>query len=175
MATSKHKDRRHEAVQRLEDGRRRPERDRTWSTEVSERVLEVIARTGSPKKAAEATGISASTIHDHRRRDPEFGAKYKQAVDVAFNQVLGRAFDRSLDEYNPSDRLIEVLLKFRFVDRAPAFDPHSEESSTQGPLGLDPSVIVRMAPEDRAALAAALDRYVAYESDLRADNALAIN
>jgi hypothetical protein len=169
------KDRRRESALRSEADRRRPEKDRVWTAELSEQVLEVVARTGSPKKAAELLGISASMIHDHRRRDAEFAAKYKQAVDVAFHQVLGRAFDRSLDELNPSDRLIEVLLKFRFVDRAAAFDPNSDEAATQGPLGLDPGVIARMSPGDRAALADALGRYITYEQELRADNALTID
>lgn len=154
---------------------RRPEMDRRWTPEVEARVLEVIAKTGSPKRASEMIGVSASTIHDHKFRDPEFGAKYAHAMDTAFHAVLGRAFDRSLDEAEPSDRLIEVLLKFRFVDRAPAFDPSASEAArTDGPLGLDPGVIARMSPADQAALANALGRYLAYETDLRADHALTI-
>ncbi len=151
---------------------RRPEMDRKWTPEVAERVLQVVAKTGSPKKAGEATGVAASTIADHRRRDPEFGARYKQAMDAAFNEVLGRAFDRSLDEIKPSDRLIEALLKFRFVDRAAAFDPAADESTTRGPLGLDPTVIVRLTAVEREALASALESYFARESEVRADKAL---
>lgn len=155
---------------------RRPEMDRRWTPEVEERVLDVIARTGSPKQASEAVGVSASTIHDHRVRDPEFRNRYGRAMDAAFHAVLGRAFDRSLDAVEPSDRLIEVLLKFRFVDRVPAFDPSASEAArTDGPLGLDPGVIARMSPGDRALLADALGRYVVYEADLRADHALTID
>ena len=154
---------------------RRPERDRRWTPEVEERVLEVIAKTGSPKRASELTGVAASTIHDHKARDPDFGVRYAHAMDAAFHAVLGRAFDRSLDEEEPSDRLIEVLLKFRFVDRAPAFDPTAPDNArTDGPVGLDPRVIARMAPAARAALAAALGAYVATETDLRADDALLV-
>jgi len=154
---------------------RRPERDRKWSSEIEERVLEVVARTGSPQKAAELAGIGASTIHDHKRRDPDFGARYAEAMEAAFHAVLGRAFDRSLDELEPSDRLIEVLLKFRFVDRAPAFDPTAPDGArTDGPAGLDPRVIARMAPADRAALAQALGRYVSTETEISADDALVI-
>lgn len=155
---------------------RRPEMDRRWTPEVEEQVLDLIAKTGSPKQASEAVGVSASTIHDHRTRDPEFGDRYARAMDAAFHAVLGRAFDRSLDEVEPSDRLIEVLLKFRFVDRAPAFDPTASETArTDGPLGLDPGVIARMSPGDRALLADGLGRYMAYEADLRADHALTID
>lgn len=89
---------------------RRPAMDRKWSPAVEARVLDIVARTGSPKTAANATGVSAATIHDHRKRDLEFGAKYAQAMDAAFHHVLGRAFERSLDDDEPSDRLIEVLL-----------------------------------------------------------------
>jgi hypothetical protein len=154
---------------------RRPDRDRRWSPEVEERVLDVIARTGSPKRASELVGVAASTIHDHKARDPDFGARYQQAMDAAFHAVLGRAFDRSLDEEEPSDRLIEVLLKFRFVDRAPAFDPTAPDAArSDGPAGLDPRVIARMAPADRAALAAALGSYVRTETDLMADDALLV-
>lgn len=151
---------------------RRPQMDRKWTPEISELVIQIVAKTGSPKRAAEATGVSASTIHDHRRRDPEFGARYKQAMEAAFHEVLGRAFDRSLDDVHPSDRLIEALLKFRFVDRAPAFDPAAEESSTQGPLGLDPTVIVSLSTSEREALASALEAYFAREQEVRADRAL---
>lgn len=154
---------------------RRPDRDRRWSPEVEERVLDVVARTGSPKKASELVGVAASTIHDHKRRDPDFGARYTEAMDAAFHAVLGRAFDRSLDEEEPSDRLIEVLLKFRFVDRAPAFDPTSPDAArSDGPAGLDPRVIARMAPAARAALAHALGAYVATETELNADDALVV-
>jgi len=92
---------------------RRPAMDRRWAPAVAERVLAVIARTGSPKMASKATGVSVATIHDHRKRDLEFGTRYGEAMDAAFHNVLGRAFERSLDEDEPSDRLIEVLLKFR--------------------------------------------------------------
>lgn len=155
---------------------RKPNLDRRWTPEVEARVLEIVAKTGSPKRAAETIGVSASTIHDHKLRDPDFGVKYGQAMDTAFHAVLGRAFDRSLDEDEPSDRLIEVLLKFRFVDRAPAFDPSAMDTvRTDGPLGLDPRVIARMSASDRVSLAGALSRYVEHEIDMRADNALTID
>ena len=95
---------------------RRPELDRRWSPAVEAQVLDIVARTGSPKMAAEQIGISVATVHDHRRRDPEFGAKYSAAMDTAFHVILGRASERSLDEAEPSDRLIEVLLKFRWPE-----------------------------------------------------------
>lgn len=140
---------------------RRPALDRKWSAAVEAKVLDVIARTGSPKMASEACGISAATIHDHRRRDAEFGARYTQAMDSAFHQVLGRAFERSLDE-EPSDRLIEVLLKFRWPERLNGFLALSTEggSAATAPADLDPRVIARMEPSDRMALVVLLEKYL---------------
>ena len=65
---------------------RRPEMDRRWSPAVEVQVLDIVARTGSPKMAAEHIGISVATIHDHRRRDAEFGARYGAAMDTACHQ-----------------------------------------------------------------------------------------
>lgn len=154
---------------------RRPSMDRKWTPQIAERIITIVSQTGSPKVAAKATGISAATIFDHRKRDPEFGLRYDQAMQCAFDIVLGHAFERSLDTEAPSDRLTEVLLKFRFVDRAPAFDPTApDRPQTDGPLGLDARVIARMAPQERAALVSALGAYIACETDLRADNALLV-
>lgn len=144
---------------------RRPEMDRVWSPAVENRVLDIVARTGSPKTAAKAVGISAATIHDHRKRDAEFGAKYAQAMDAAFHHVLGRAFERSLDEHEPSDRLIEVLLKFRWPERLNNFLALVGDgvADTSGPVGLDPRVIARMEPADRNALIGLLEKYLDVE------------
>lgn len=146
---------------------RRPELDRRWSPSIEERVLDIVARTGSPKMAAEQIGISVATIHDHRRRDAEFGAKYGVAMDTAFHQVLSKAFERSMDDVEPSDRLIEVLLKFRWPERLNAFLAFTADggSTASAPAGLDPCVIARMVPADRAALIDLLGRYLTVEAD----------
>lgn len=146
---------------------RRPELDRRWSPAIEEQVLDIVARTGSPKMAAEQIGISVATIHDHRRRDAEFGAKYGAAMDTAFHQVLSKAFERSMDDAEPSDRLIEVLLKFRWPERLNAFLAFTADggSAASAPAGLDPRVIARMVPADRAALIELLGRYLTAESD----------
>ena len=144
---------------------RRPAMDRRWSPAIAERVLDIVAKTGSPKTAARATGVSVATIHDHRKRDLEFGARYGEAMDAAFHNVLGRAFERSLDEDEPSDRLIEVLLKFRWPERLNGFlavvgDGPADQS---GPVGLDPRVIARMEPAARNALIGLLEKYMEVE------------
>lgn len=153
---------------------RRPDLDRRWSPAVEARVLDIVARTGSPKMAAEQIGISVATIHDHRRRDPSFGAKYVTAMDTAFHQVLSRAFERSMDDVEPSDRLIEVLLKFRWPERLNGFLAFTAEggSAATAPAGLDPRVIARMAPADRTMLIDLLGRYLVVETEAKADGAL---
>jgi hypothetical protein len=131
---------------------------------VAERVLEVVGQSGSPALAAKELGISTRTIHDHRKREPEFGERYQQAMDAAFHGVLGRAFERSMDPLEPSDRLIEVLLKFRWPERLNGFLALNETAgSTDGPAGLDPHVIAKMEPQDRVQLAELLGRYVDVE------------
>lgn len=158
------RDRADEAAQRFEEGRRRPELDRRWSPEVEAAVLEVVARTGSPKRASEEVGVSVSCIHDHRRRDPEFRARYAVAMDDAFTAVLGHAFTRSFDEVRPSDRLTEVLLRLRWPERLGSFLHVAGGDAASG--GLDPMVIARMPPEDRTALIALLERYQQVQGDI---------
>lgn len=153
---------------------RRPEKDRRWSPAVEARVLDIVARTGSPKMASEAVGVSVATIHDHRRRDADFGARYGAAMDTAFHQVLSKAFERSMADEEPSDRLIEVLLKFRWPERLNGFLAFTAEggSAAAAPAGLDPRVIARMEPKDRAALIDLLGRYLAAEVETKTDGAL---
>lgn len=158
------RDRGDEAAQRFEEGRRRPDLDRRWSPEVEDAVLEIVSRTGSPKRASEEVGVSASTIHDHRRRDPEFRARYAVAMDDAFTAVLGHAFTRSFDDVRPSDRLTEVLLRLRWPERLGSFLQVTGDASGSG--GLDPMVIARMPSEDRSALIALLEKYQQVQGDL---------
>lgn len=160
-------DRKQEAAQRFEEGRRRPEMDRRWSPEVEDAVLEVVSRTGSPKRASEEVGVSVSTIHDHRRRDPEFRARYAVAMDDAFTAVLGHAFTRSFDEVRPSDRLTEVLLRLRWPERLGSFLQVAGGGAGSG--GLDPMVIARMPAEDRSALIALLEKYQEVAGDVALD------
>jgi hypothetical protein len=153
---------------------RRPAMDRRWSPAIEAKVLDIISRTGSPKMASDAVGVSVATIHDHRRRDAEFGARYGAAMDTAFHQVLSKAFERSLAEEEPSDRLIEVLLKFRWPERLNGFLAFTADggSAATAPAGLDPRVIARMEPADRSALIDLLGKYLSVETEANSDGAL---
>ena len=153
---------------------RRPEKDRRWSPAIESRVLDIVARTGSPKMASEAVGVSVATIHDHRRRDADFGARYGAAMDTAFHQVLSKAFERSMADDEPSDRLSEVLLKFRWPERLNGFLAFTAEggSAATAPAGLDPRVIARMEPADRAALIGLLGKYLTAETEAATHGAL---
>jgi len=144
---------------------RRPSMDRRWTPAIAERILDIIGKTGSPKMASKATGVSVATIHDHRKRDLEFGTRYGEAMDAAFHNVLGRAFERSLDDEEPSDRLIEVLLKFRWPERLNGFLAVVGDgpADTSGPVALDPRVIAKMVPADRVALICLLEKYLDVE------------
>lgn len=153
---------------------RRPAMDRRWTPAIEARVLEIVSRTGSPKMASEATGVSVATIHDHRRRDADFGSRYGAAMDTAFHQVLGKAFERSLADEEPSDRLIEVLLKFRWPERLNGFLAFTADggASAAAPAGLDPRIIARMEPADRNVLIDLLGKYLTVEAEAKADGAL---
>lgn len=161
---------------RASEGRavRRPTMDRRWSSAIEAKVLDIVSRTGSPKRASEAVGVSVATIHDHRRRDADFGARYGAAMDTAFHEILGKAFERSLDDEEPSDRLIEVLLKFRWPERLNGFLAFTAEGGAMAssPAGLDPRVIARMEPKDRAILVDLLGKYLAAEVEAKGDAAL---
>lgn len=143
-------------------------RNRKWSPKLAERVLKKVAETGSISLAAEAEGIHIQTVYYHQKRDPEFAAAYSEAMDAAFHNVLGHAFTRSMDAEKPSDRLTEVLLKFRWPERLSSFLSISEGGErTDGPANLDPRVIAKMDPADRTTLVTLLEKYLDAQDAIR--------
>lgn len=128
-----------------------------WSPAVAQIVLENIAVTGSPRKAAAAVGVSPRLIQYYRQTDPDFSAEYAQAMDTAMHSVLGVAMERSLDPDAPSEKMVELMVKFRFPRH---FDQLVVQTENRSAIGLDAAVIAKMAPADRDALITLLDKYV---------------
>ncbi|MPS28829.1 MAG: hypothetical protein E2576_11960 [Alcaligenaceae bacterium] len=146
--------------------------------------IQVLEDTCSPKQAAAAVGISRRLAFDYKQKDTEFRARWEKAIEVALDALLDEAYrraaigyeepvihggqlstvtDEETGEQKPltvrkhSDRLLEVLLKFRYGDQmADRLRVKVEESS-----GLDAAALLKMPSEDRKALAELLAKYEA--------------
>lgn len=146
--------------------------------------IQVLEDTCSPKQAAAAVGISRRLAFDYKQKDTEFRARWEKAVEVALDALLDEAYRRAAIGYEEpvihggqlstvtdpttgeerpltvrkhSDRLLEVLLKFRYGDQmADRLRVKVEESS-----GLDAAALLAMPSEDRKALTALLAKYEA--------------
>jgi len=146
--------------------------------------IQVLEDTCSPKDAAAAVGISRRLAFDYKQKDTEFRARWEKALEVALDALLDEAYrrgalgyeepvihggqlstvtDPTTGEQRPltvrkhSDRLLEVLLKFRYGDQmADRLRVKVEESS-----GLDAAALLAMPSEDRKALTALLAKYEA--------------
>ncbi|GAB2491252.1 hypothetical protein [Arenimonas alkanexedens] len=124
---------------------------------VKARFLEVLEETCSVKHSAEACGISRNLAYIHRKQDLEFAKDWDSAVERALDDLLGEAHRRATIE--KSDRLLEVLLKFRYGDQMADRLAVKVERET----GLDPDALLAMAPEDRQVLQQLLVRYAQAE------------
>lgn len=146
--------------------------------------IQVLEDTCSPKQAAAAVGISRRLAFDYKQKDTEFRARWEKAVEAALDALLDEAYRRAAIGYEEpvihggqlstvtdpttgeprpltvrkhSDRLLEVLLKFRYGDQmADRLRVRVEESS-----GLDAAALLAMPSEDRKALTALLAKYEA--------------
>jgi hypothetical protein len=150
----------------------------TFTPERKALFLEVLADTCSPGRAAQAAGIARSTAFYHKTNDLEFAAAWGKAVDQALDAVLEESYRRAVigvdepviwqgaiskdDEGKPltvkkhSDRLLEVLMKWRYGDQlADKLRVSVEET------GLSPEGLLAMPSEDRAMLVALLAKYSA--------------
>lgn len=156
----------------------------TFTPERREVFFQVLEDTCSPKQAAAAAGISRQTAFYHKANDSEFRARWEKAIDVALDALLDEAYRRAALGYEEpvihsgqvskvrdpetgeekpltvrkhSDRLLEVLLKFRYGDQmADRLKVKVEESS-----GLDADALLRMPSEERRALTELLAKYEA--------------
>ena len=118
-----------------------------------ERFFEVLELTCSPKAAAEACGITPHAARYHKKKDLEFNRRWEQCMEVALDDLLGVAYERATT--GKSDRLLEVLLKFRYGDQMADRLAVKVENST----GLSPDALLLMSADDRQALAALLTKY----------------
>lgn len=146
--------------------------------------IQVLEDTCSPKQAAAAVGISRRLAFDYKQKDAEFRARWEKAIEVALDALLDEAYRRAAIGYEEpvihggqlstvtdeeagkqrpltvrkhSDRLLEVLLKFRYGDQmADRLRVKVEESS-----GLDAAALLKMPSEDRKALTELLAKYEA--------------
>lgn len=156
----------------------------TFTPERREVFFQVLEDTCSPKQAAAASGVSRATAFYHKANDPAFRSRWEKAIEVALDALLDEAYRRAALGYDEpvihggqlstvtdeetgkqrpltvrkhSDRLLEVLLKFRYGDQmADRLRVKVEESS-----GLDADALLKMPSEDRKALTELLAKYEA--------------
>jgi hypothetical protein len=128
-------------------------------------VLEIVARTGSPGKAAELVGIHPQTIVGWRRRDADFAARYREAMAGASELIMGKAHELALDELEPSVPIILAMLKFR-AERLSLH--HDDDEGSRTSEGLNPAIVAKMEPQDRVALLTLLRKYLDVQETERA-------
>ena len=124
-----------------------------FNEERKAKFLVYLEESCSVKAAAEAVGVDRRTAHHHKKLDLDFAKQWDAAIDRAMDDLLGEAHRRATAE--KSDRLLEVLLKFRYGDRLSDRLKVQVEHST----GLDAEVLLMMTPEDRRTLMDLLSKY----------------
>jgi hypothetical protein len=152
-----------------------------FTPEVQEVFLQVLEDTASPKQAAQACGISRRLAFEYKQNDVEFRTRWEKAIDVAMDALLDEAYrraclgveepviyqgqlsttrdpqtgdERPLTVRKHSDRLLEVLLKFRYGDQmADRLRVKVEDT------GLSADALLAMPADERAQLVALLSKY----------------
>jgi len=153
----------------------------TFTPERRDLFFQVLEDTCSPKTAAQAVGISRQTAFYHKAHDPEFRARWEKSLEIALDALLDEAYrraaigvdepvvyqgqlamtrdpatgeERPLTVKKHSDRLMEVLLKFRYGEQlADRLRVKVEDT------GLDADALLRMSSDDRKALTELLGKY----------------
>jgi hypothetical protein len=145
--------------------------------------LEVLRATASPTRAAAAVGVSRTCAYLARDRDLAFRVAWDEATELAMERLLEESYRRAVDgveepviqggkvvsirdpetgEERPfsvmrySDRLMEVMLKFRYPDRMA--ERLRADVKIDG-LGLAPEMLLKMSATERRALIALLTKY----------------
>ncbi|KCB21870.1 hypothetical protein ACLQ8Z_09710 [Bordetella hinzii] len=158
-----------------------------FTAKVQDKFIQVLEDTCSPKQAAQACGISRRLAFEYKQKDTAFRAKWEQAIEVALDALLDEAYRRAalgVDEpvihggkvattidpetgkempltvHKHSDRLLEVLLKFRYGEQMADRLKVKVDSS-----GLDAEALLRMPSAERAQLMALLSKYNANKDE----------
>ena len=133
------------------------------------------------KISAAAAGISRQTAFYHKANDIEFRTRWEKAIEVALDALLDEAYRRAAIGYDEpvihqgrlattadpttgeerpltvrkhSDRLLEVLLKFRYGEQmADRLRVKVEDT------GLSADALLAMPADERAQLVALLSKY----------------
>lgn len=154
-----------------------------FTPERREVFFQVLEDTCSPKQAAAAAGITRQTAFYHKANDPDFRSRWEKAIEVALDSLLDEAYrrgalgfdepvihqgrlatqvdpetgeERPLTVKRHSDRLLEVLLKFRYGDQmADRLKVKVEDT------GLNAEALLAMPAGERAQLMALLAKYAA--------------
>lgn len=152
-----------------------------FTPEVQEVFLQVLEDTASPKQAAQVCGISRRLAFEYKQKDLEFRRRWEQSIQIAMDALLEEAYrravigvdepviyqgqvsmtrdaltgeERALTVKKHSDRLLEVMLKFRYGDQmADRLKVKVEDT------GLDADALLRMPSEERKALTELLAKY----------------
>jgi hypothetical protein len=128
-----------------------------FTPEAKQVFLHALEESCSVKHAADACGISRTLAYTHKKQDLAFSREWDAAIERALDDLLGEAHKRATVE--KSDRLLEVLLKFRYGDQMADRLSVKVEQST----GLNPDALLAMNPDDRHALHELLMRYAVAE------------
>lgn len=158
-----------------------------FTPQAQELFLQVLEDTASPKQAAQACGISRRLAFEYKKADLEFRRRWDQAIEVAMDALLDEAYrracigveepviyqgqlamtrdfqtgdERPLTVRKHSDRLLEVMLKFRYGDQL-ADRLRVKVDDT----GLDAEALLRMPSGERAQLVALLGKYAISKSE----------
>lgn len=124
-----------------------------FNAELKERFLEVLEETCSVQDAAQAVGVARRTAYYQRSVDLEFAKRWDDSLNQALDDLLGEAHKRAT--VGKSDRLLEVMLKFRYGDRL----ADRLNVQVEGSIGLRPEVLLSMNDAYRVQLADLLEQY----------------
>ena len=122
----------------------------TMTPAKQDRFLEVLADTGNVMETCDILGVSRSTVYNRRAKDPEFAARWDQAVEMQVNQLRQVVVKTVLDLM---PKVVRVPLKDR--DGNKVLDDNFEEIMVPMPAGGDMDLLRSVAsrgvfPENRS-------------------------